>query len=536
MISMLLILSVSFPVRIAVLGDRTGRPDDAEFEIAVSAIIEMSPDIVLSVGDFVEGNGDVETLVEDWENMLPVLQRLTNVFPFVYTPGNNDIWNEETAELWRQYTGTEPSRIEDILGITFVVWNSSMESEFTAENLETINDLVDGIDTDNPWIFVTHKPFWFMAWQDSAAVSEFKGKMEETGPLAVVGGHIHLLAAQRENGILYISAGSSGSAVPEPEPERGYFTQLGWMTVWHDSVAFAVVDARGIYSENINTGEEMNLAYLYEEQLISARPLEQELESAILTLTPQENRPRRVTLDINPGTWNLRPGTLEIEIYEEPVELVFTQSPEGSPYPSPAITVILEYGSRDKQLQFDYSWQVLRTAEAFYSEPVLDGEGSDGEYRVPFHTNFADLSGQPTPLPETVFAAATDEERLFIIMKMVDCTEETEEYGGFIFNSLDGSILWLKVFRDGSSEALIFTSEGELIDWEDGFDTVVNVEDGRWCLELAVDIDLLYLVDDFASVHMYRSAGEDFGTWVYPIDFDPSSMGKIWLQCPVDPR
>ena len=83
MISMLLILSVSFPVRIAVLGDRTGRPDDAEFEIAVSAIIEMSPDIVLSVGDFVEGNGDVETLVEDWENMLPVLQRLTNVFPFV---------------------------------------------------------------------------------------------------------------------------------------------------------------------------------------------------------------------------------------------------------------------------------------------------------------------------------------------------------------------------------------------------------------------------------------------------------------------
>ncbi len=530
MTSILLVLLVSFPVRIAVLGDRTGRPDDAEFEIAVSAIIEMVPDIVLSVGDFVEGDGDVETAVEDWENILPVLQRLTTTFPFVFTPGNNDIWNEETAEYWRQYTGTEPSRIEEILGITFVVWDSSMEYGFTEENLEAIKDLVDGIDTDNPWIFVTHKPFWFMAWQDSTAVSEFRGIMEEAAPLAVVGGHIHLFAAERLNGILYLSAGPSGSAVPEPDPETGNFTQLGWMTVWPDSVVFAAVDARGVHPETINTGEEMNLAYLYEEQLIEARPLEQELESAVMTLVPQENQPRTVILEINPGTWNLNPETLDIELFDQPVELVFTQSPEGSPYPSPEISVSLEYGGRDKQLQFDYSWQVLRTANAFYSEAVLDGEGAEGEYRAPFHTDFADYSGQPTQIPATQFAAANDGERLFIFMKMADCEEESEDYGGFIFNSQEGSVLWLKVFRDGSSEALIFTAEGELIDWENGFDTVISVEDRRWSIELAVDIALLEQEDDFASVHVYRSAGEDFGTWVYPIDFYPSSMGRIWLQ------
>ncbi|NOQ21154.1 MAG: hypothetical protein GQ565_00705 [Candidatus Aegiribacteria sp.] len=527
---MLLILLASFPVRIAVLGDRTGRPDDAEFEIAVNAIIEMSPDIVLSVGDFVEGDGDVETALEDWENILPVLQRLANTFPFVYTPGNNDIWNEETAEYWRQYTGTEPSRIEEILGITFVVWDSSMEYELTAASLETVKDLIDGIDTDSPWIFVTHKPFWFMAWQDSTVVSDFKNIMEETGPLAVIGGHIHLFAAQRENGILYVSAGPSGSAVPEPDPETGNFTQLGWMTVWPDSVAFAVVDARGVYPETINTGEEMNLSYLYEKQLIRARPLEQELESAIMTLIPLENRPRTVTLNINPGTWNFNPEMLEVEIDSQPVDLVFTQSPEGSPYPSPVITVNLEYGSRDKQLQFDYSWQVLRTANAFYSETVLDGEGSEGEYRAPFHTNFADLSGQPTPIPETQFAAANDGERLFIFVEMEECAEESEDYGGFIFNSSDGSVLWLKVYHDGSSEALIFTSEGEMIDWEDGFDTRVMVAENGWCIELSVEIALLEQEDDYVSAHVYRSTGENFGTWVYPIDFDPSSMGKIWLQ------
>ncbi len=527
---MLLVLLVSFPVRIAVLGDRTGSPDDTEFEIAVSAIVEMSPDIVLSVGDFVEGNGDVETAVEDWENILPLLQRLTTVFPFVYTPGNNDIWNEETAEYWRQYTGTEPSRTEEILGITFVVWDSSIENEFTEENLETVKDLIDGINTDDPWIFVTHKPFWFMAYQDSALVSDFKDIMEESGPLAVIGGHIHLFAAERENGILYLSVGPSGSAVPEPDPETGNFTQLGWMTVWPDSVAFAAVDARGVYSETINTGEEMNLAYLYEEQLIRARPLEQELESAVMTLVPVENKPRMVILSIDPGTWNLNPETLDVEMNDQPVDLVFTQSPGGSPYPSPVVTVSLEYGSRDKELQFDYSWQVLRIINAFHSEIVLDGEKGEGEYREPFHTNFADFSGQPAPIPETTFAAATDREKLFIFMEMVDCPVESEDYGGFIFNSLDDSVLWLKVFRDGSSEALVFTSDGELIDWEDGHSAVVNVAEDSWGIELAVDITLLELEDDHASVHVYRSAGDDFGTWVYPIDFYPSSMGKIWLQ------
>jgi len=530
MTSILLVLLVSFPVRIAVLGDRTGRPDDAEFEIAVSAIVEMSPDIVLSVGDFVEGNGYVETAVEDWENILPVLQRLTSIFPFVFTPGNNDIWNEETAEYWREYTGTEPSRIEEILGITFVVWDSSIGDVLTAENLETVETLIDGIDTNNPWIFVTHKPFWFMAWQDSAVVNDFKELMEETGPLAVIGGHIHLFAAQRENGILYVSAGPSGSAVPEPEPEKGNFTQLGWMTVWPDSVAFVVIDARGVYPETINTGEEMNLAYLYRKQLISARPLEQELESAVMTLAPLENRPRTVTMEIDPGSWNLKPETLIVELDSQPVDLVFTQSPEGSPYPSPQISVCLEYGSRDKELQFDYSWQVLRIANAFYSEAVLDGEGSEGEYREPFHTNFADFSGQPALIPETQFAAATDGERLFIFMKMADCPEDSEDYGGFIFSSQEESALWIKIFRDGSVHAWILNSEGQLIDWENGYETKISIAENGWCIELAVDIALLDLEDDHAFAQVYRSPGENFGTWIYPIDFDSSSMGKIWLQ------
>ncbi|MCK5064636.1 MAG: metallophosphoesterase, partial [Candidatus Fermentibacteraceae bacterium] len=297
--TVLLILLASFPVRIAVFGDRTGSPDDVEFEIAINAIVEMSPDIVLSVGDFVEGNGDVETAREDWDNILPILERLTLRFPFVYTPGNNDIWNDQTENYWREYTSTEPYRTEEIYGITFVVWDTSRDDHLSMDDLDTIKSLMEEINTDNPWILVTHKPFWFMSYEDSAVVSDFKKLMTESGPLAVVGGHIHRFAADRDDGVLYISAGPSGSAIWEPDPEHGRFTQFGWMTIWPDSAAYAVVDARGIYSETINTGEEMNLFYLYRNEMFAGRQLEMELESAVLTLRPVEDRTRTVRLSID---------------------------------------------------------------------------------------------------------------------------------------------------------------------------------------------------------------------------------------------
>ncbi len=530
MTALLLALLVSFPVRIAILGDRTGSPDETEFGIAVNAILEMSPDLVLSVGDFVEGDGDVETAARDWEYILPVLGKLTDRFPFVYTPGNNDIWNDETAALWEEYTGTRPSHIEELLGIKFVVWDSSIPDMLTSELVAEIDELTSDMSGAEPWIFVTHKPFWFMSYQDSAAVRELMGLMEERMPLAVIGGHIHLFAAQRENGILYVSAGPSGSVVPEPDPEMGDFTQLGWMTVWPDSAAYAVIDARGVYPETINTGEELDLAYRYRRELLDPRPLEQDLESAILKVAPVEGVPRNVSLEIEPGSWGLQPLNLELEALREAEELVFTQNPAGSPYPSPVISVSLHYGARDRELSFRKHWQVLRRANAFLSQVQVDGTASEGEYRLPVNTYFADFDGEPSPIPHTWFQTATDGSRLFLYMEMADCPGDPEDYAGFIIAAPDESYLWLKIFQDGSTEAQILTSQWELLPWETGLETEVSAGDSSWCAEISVDTAMLRLFDGHAGVHVYRSAGDSFGTWVYPVEFDSATMGRVWLQ------
>lgn len=530
MTAVVLALLLSFPVRVAILGDRTGRPDDAEFQLAVEAIVQMSPDIVLSVGDFVEGNGDVATAARDWEHILPTLEKLTEAFPFIYTPGNNDIWNGETAAYWEEYTGTPPSRVEEVMGIAFVVWDSSIPNELTAEHLVEIDELTSGMSGDSPWIFVTHKPFWFMSYQDSAAVRRFRELMEERGPLAVVGGHVHRFAAGRENGILYISAGPSGSAVPDPDPERGEFTQLGWLTVWPDSAACAVIDARGVYPETLNTGREMDLAFRYGQELLRPRPLEQELESAVLRLVPVESVPRDILLEIEPGSWGLRPQRTVVEELDGPREIVFTQNPSGSPYPSPVISVTVSYGERDRELNFTRSWQVLRRANAFRSSARLDGMPAEGEYRLPLHTHFAGPSGRLAEIPDTHFRAATDGERLFIFMEMVDCGDEFDDMAGFVLAGPDDSFLWLKVQHDGSTDWKTLTGRGELLPLESGADAEVMTAENGWCVELAVDLSMLELTDNHCGLHLYRSAGNDLGTWVYPLAFDISTMGRVWLQ------
>ncbi len=530
MSALLLALLASFPLRIAIMGDRSGSPDDDEFRIAVDAIVNMSPDIVLSVGDYVEGNGDVETAVADWENILPTLRRLTDSFPFIFVPGNNDIWNSETARYWEDYTGTTPSRVEEVMGVKFVVWDSSIPDSLGERQLQQIDSLTAGMSGDEPWIFVTHKPFWFMSYQDSASTARFMDIMERRHPLAVVGGHIHRFAAQRIHGILYISAGPSGSTVWEPDPDRGDFTQLGWMTLWQDSVHLSVIDARGVYPESLNTGEEMDLDYRYRHSFLHPRPLEPGLESAILELEPVETVPRDVAIDIDSGNWDLDPVHIELQDMQAPQQFVFTQNPSGSPYPSPTISVSLNYGPRGKALSFRQSWQVLRTVNAFMSDVELDGMEGSGEYRSEPQTDFADFSGQPSAIPSTRFDTATDGEKLFICMRMDSIAQGTGDYAGFILGGRDGSFLWLRLYSDGSVNGKMITAHVDIEEWEEGLLTSAVATEEGWSAEVAVDLSLLEIRDNMVRAHVYRSAGDAFGTWVYPIEFDANTMGRIWIQ------
>jgi hypothetical protein len=523
---------VSWPVRIAVLGDRTGHPDDTEFSIAVDAIVAMSPDLILTVGDFVEGNGDCSTAREDWERIGPFLDELESTCPVVYTPGNNDIWDEETLDMWMMQIGSSPSGIQRAEGIAFLVWDTSRTGRLDEENLSELETLITGLDQDEPWLLVTHKPFWFMAYQDSSVVSAFHALMDRTSPLAVVGGHIHLFAAERREGILYVSAGPSGSVVRVPDHEQGKFTQLGWMTVYPDSVTYSVLDARGVYPEGLNTGEEQLLSFLYRRDMIDCNPLDPAMESAVITVHPIEEVDRQVRMTIDPGSWYISPDTVLMTLGDTSEEIHFTLGYGSGLYPLPVLSMELDYGARDKALEFDYVWPVRRHTDAAPGLPVLDGIQGENEYPVDRQTDFADMSGNAATEGCAGFSTMTSQDYLVFYAEM-PCPEDRElpretDWLGIVLES-GGEYFWLEVSGAGETSGTHVTGDWQFLDWTSGFEAVVSDSERGWSLEVAFDRNELGLDGETTAAHVYRASDLGATTWAWPLEFDMSTMGEIRL-------
>ncbi|MXO89968.1 metallophosphoesterase family protein [Pontixanthobacter aquaemixtae] len=91
-------------LRIAVIGDRTGGHRPGVFSNAMGKLELMDPDIVLSVGDQIEGYVADETEIRrQWDEVEQILEPFGDRFHAV--PGNHDYANDVQARIWRERRG-----------------------------------------------------------------------------------------------------------------------------------------------------------------------------------------------------------------------------------------------------------------------------------------------------------------------------------------------------------------------------------------------------------------------------------------------
>ena len=75
---------------VAILGDRTGLAVPGTFEKAVDRVNGLRPDLVLMVGDLIEGyTEDAAEIEQEWREADAMVARLEAQFAMV--PGNHDI-------------------------------------------------------------------------------------------------------------------------------------------------------------------------------------------------------------------------------------------------------------------------------------------------------------------------------------------------------------------------------------------------------------------------------------------------------------
>src|SRR5262249_42952201 len=78
--------------RFVIVGDRTAGPEWGLMPQAFREINQLSPDFVISVGDLIDGYSEkTATIHRMWQEFDDEVATLKS--PFVYVPGNHDIWN-----------------------------------------------------------------------------------------------------------------------------------------------------------------------------------------------------------------------------------------------------------------------------------------------------------------------------------------------------------------------------------------------------------------------------------------------------------
>ncbi len=534
---LLAVLGVSaLPLRIAVLSDRTGGADDAEFAASIEAVRLLSPDLVVTVGDHIEGYGDADAAREEWEDVMAMMAPLESAFDVVYTPGNHDIWDEASEELWTEVTGRPAEYVHETGGVTMLVWDTSRTGAVTPEATDHLREMLDGFSPDDLLLLLTHRPLWLMADQDSAEVARLRSVIEGAGVDVVLAGHIHCFAADRREGTLYVAAGPSGTGISEERVSEGIFTQVGWLTVLPDTCLYATVESHGVHPPSLNTGREELLAYLYRTRMIDATPRETELESASVTFRSFEDTARTLDVRLETHDWYLEPETFQVELPpggSVEVHLAQGLEPGGSELPLPVMHLTMTYGPRDKELTIRHVLPLQRVLRAPDGPGImLDGRLTNGEYPRVYDGEeepFIGRDGAASPASPELYAAAVRGDTLIVAASMPAGSSPGEDdlFGLLLLDSSG----WRRVdVTEDGCEGTSYSDGWGGEEWSGGWAALTAGHSGGWSAEVAVDLSSLDVPEEGLRAHLFRLVGDELATWSHPLSLEPDTPGLVWTD------
>jgi predicted phosphodiesterase len=260
-------------VRVAVLGDRTGEADQDVFAGIVNEIAMLDPDVVVNVGDLIEGpQPDEDSINMEWDVVLNTLSRLS--MPVYFVPGNNDIFDQKSRDLFTVRTRAVPYYSFDCKPAHFIVLdNSQIEKveDFSDEQLNWLeNDLKEHKNAPLK-IVIMHKPFWYTAFEKNQ--TDVLHDMFKTYNVNwVFSGHYHSYASADRDGIHYVMIGSSGGHTGD-NPARGEFYQYGWLTIHDKTADFCLLKAKSAQPRENLTIEQRVIQDKIEDEYIDVRPI-----------------------------------------------------------------------------------------------------------------------------------------------------------------------------------------------------------------------------------------------------------------------
>lgn len=228
------------PFHFAVLSDRTGRAQPGVYERVWKEIAAAQPAFVVTVGDSIEGWNDAGARAE-WEALKRVWPPR---IPLYQTPGNHDIWDRFSEDLFVQETGSKSFYSFDFRQAHFIVLDNSRTADLAPSQLQFLEDDLKRHRGAAPTMVFFHRPFWLVPLKLGMTGFRLHQLAREYGVCCVLSGHGHQLQAVERDGVLYLEAGSSGASL-----ERAGSAGIGYADGWFYQYVYVTVDGKSVTFE-----------------------------------------------------------------------------------------------------------------------------------------------------------------------------------------------------------------------------------------------------------------------------------------------
>jgi hypothetical protein len=258
----------------AVLGDRTGGAVEGVFEQVVRDVEFLNPDLVLTVGDHIEGYlPDSAAIEAEWDYVVGLLDGMA--IPYRLTPGNHDIWDARSRRIYAKRFGSPDAAFVHMNSL-FVILDVSMEYKaegLPAERTQWLEQELSKAKNHTHTFVFYHKPFWcedFSFERQNLLHDVFV----RHGVDAVFTGHYHRHFYTERDGIRYFGVSSSGGSVGYGGREVGAFYSYLLARVEGEDLEVRVLEPGLGESPDIFTMEDKVRMEVLEAEALSIEDLE----------------------------------------------------------------------------------------------------------------------------------------------------------------------------------------------------------------------------------------------------------------------
>jgi predicted phosphodiesterase len=211
--------------RFSIMGDRTGSATPEIYGRVWREIDLLHPDFVINVGDTIQGGKD-ELAQSQWDDLRPVWERYQH-YPLYFTPGNHDIWNDVSRELYSKETKRPNYYSFNYQDAHFTVLDNSRTMELSDDQIKFLEEDLKANQDRRPKFVFFHKPYWIAFLKLKTSAFPLHQLARKYGVDYVISGHGHQFVRMVRENIVYMEVGSSGGSIKKGV-DRGEGFAQGW--------------------------------------------------------------------------------------------------------------------------------------------------------------------------------------------------------------------------------------------------------------------------------------------------------------------